>query len=278
MLHWCLSQVPRSATQIRVCAVHYLNTAPLVWGLLHGPQQGTVDLTFRSPAVCADALAAGQADVGLIPAVELLRLPVEAVPGVGITSDGPVRSILLVSKVAYSSIRTLAVDQSSRSSVALARIVLRERFDAAPRLVSRPPVLADMLAEADAALVIGDPALRIEPASLPYSVLDLGAEWTTLTGLPMVFAVWATRHKQEIGYLSNLFLSSYEYGRDALPEIVRQEAPKRSVTEQAAREYLTRYIRFPLGPREQAGLAMFLERARQLAPLPLPQAEEAVVL
>ncbi|MDQ6699508.1 MAG: ABC transporter substrate-binding protein, partial [Acidobacteriota bacterium] len=109
---------------LRVCAVQYLNTAPLVWGMLHGPQRGRFDLSFETPSKCADAVAAGAADIGIIPSIELERQDLTIVPGLGIASVGAVRSILLISKAPASEIRILAADVSSRTSVALSRIIL----------------------------------------------------------------------------------------------------------------------------------------------------------
>ena len=160
--------------RLKVCAVSYLNTVPLVWGMLHGRQKGLFDLLFRVPAECADLLAAREVDVGILPCFELLRQDLGTVPGVGIACRGPVRSILLISKCPLGQIRTLAGDSSSRTSVALARILLERRYGAVPRVIPFAPDLTAMLDAADAALVIGDPALRIDPAGLPYEVEGLG--------------------------------------------------------------------------------------------------------
>jgi predicted solute-binding protein len=118
-----------------------------------------------------------------------------------------------------------------------------------------------MLGEADAALVIGDPALRLDPATLPFETLDLGAEWTTMTGLPMVFAVWSARKELIQQKYEQAFIDSCRYGLQHIDEIVRAEAPIRGVTEELAREYLTRHLVFELSERDYAGLNLFLERA-----------------
>ena len=123
----------------------------------------------------------------------MARQKLEYFRGTGIACHGPVRSILLISKVPFNRIRTLATDAASRTSVMLARVILAEKYGVEPKLISRPADLAAMLGEADAALLIGDPALRLDPATLPFETLDLGAEWTSMTGLPMVFAVWGGR-------------------------------------------------------------------------------------
>src|SRR5947207_225830 len=161
--------------------------------MLHGPQQGLFDLDFRVPAGCADALASGRADIGIVPTFELTRQDLEVIPGAGIACHSAVRSILLVSRCPAEEIRTLAADSSSRTSVQLARVILERRYGAEYVSIPHAPDLDAMLRVADAALIIGDPALRLNPALLPYEVHDLGAEWVEMTGLPMVFAVWASR-------------------------------------------------------------------------------------
>jgi chorismate dehydratase len=181
-----------------VCAVSYLNTVPLVWGLQHDSALSDIfDLRFAVPSACADQLASGEADIGIVPVIEMGRQRLDYFRGCGIASHGPVRSILLISKIPFSQIRTLATDSGSRTSVMLARIILTEKFGCDPKLISHTPDLPAMLGLADAALLIGDAALRVDPATLPLETLDLGEQWTNLTGLPMVFAVWAG-HKQHI--------------------------------------------------------------------------------
>ena len=247
---------------VKVCAVSYLNTSPLVWGLLHGDQRGAFDLTFRVPSECASAVAAGAADIGIIPAVELNRHDYGRVRGLGIASRGPVRSILLVSSKPFAEIATLAADTSSRTSVALASVILSRRYGAHPRVIARPPDLVRMLEDADAGLIIGDPALHLDPGALGDYVLDLGAEWTALTGLPMVFAIWAGRKEAITPEVEAVFQASYQFGRDRLDDIIRVEAAQRGIRPELAREYLTRRIVCELGPAEYEGLKLFLEYAR----------------
>ncbi|MCS6952963.1 MAG: menaquinone biosynthesis protein [Bryobacteraceae bacterium] len=264
-LQWILNPRTLPACRLRVCAVHYLNTMPLVWGMLHGGQRGLFDVEFASPAECADRLAEGRADVGLLPVVELLRQELKVIPGVGIACRGPVRSILLVSKQPFARIRTLAADSASRTSVTLARMVLWHRYGA--RLEVRPTAadLNRMLEEADAALLIGDPALCLPAEALPYRVLDLGQAWLDWTGLPMVFAVWAGRPECVTPELATPFLESCRFGRARLEEIVRREAAPRGIPEELARAYLSRHIVHELGPREYEGLERFLQAAREFA-------------
>lgn len=254
-----------------MCAVSYLNTVPLVWGLLHDPPlQEVFDLGFAVPSACADQLASGQADIGILPVIEMARQRLDFFRGSGIASFGPVRSILLISKVPFAEIRTLATDSGSRTSVMLARIILAEKFGAAPSLISLAPDLTAMLGVADAALLIGDAALHVDPASLPFQTLDLGQEWTALTGLPMVFAVWAGRKGSLRQSYGDALLASCRFGLSRIDEIVRHEAPRRALPESLVRAYLTRHILFELGEREYAGLDLFLRRAATFDPAVVP--------
>jgi predicted solute-binding protein len=247
---------------VKVCAVSYLNTSPLVWGMLHGNQRGAFDLDFRVPSQCAEQVSSGAADIGIIPSIELNRHDYGRVRGLGIASRGPVRSILLVSSKPFEKIETLAADISSRTSVALTRIILGRRYGAEPRVISQPPDLAGMLAAADAALIIGDPALHLDPDALEGRVLDLGAEWTEMTGLPMVFAIWAGRKESITPAVEAVFRGSYAFGRDHLEEIIRIESARRGIRPELAHEYLTRHIVCELGAAEYEGLELFLACVR----------------
>lgn len=247
----------------RVCAVSFFNTVPLVWGMLNGDQRGLFDLSFALPSECADRLADGRADIGIVPAIELIRQKLEIVRGAGIACRGPVRSILLISKAPFSQIRTLATDSSSRTSVQLARIVLSKKYGVEPDLLAHRPELEPMLEHCDAALIIGDPALVIEPAQLRYRSLDLGEEWTRMTGLPMVFAVWAARADSP-AQDPEPFLRSLRFGLEHLDEIVRQYHSRVGISADLAREYLTRHIAFELGEREYRGLSLFLKYGAEL--------------
>jgi chorismate dehydratase len=257
---------PESLEKPKVCAVSYLNTAPLVWGMLYGPQRDRFELEFRIPAACADQVACGAADIGIVPSFELTRQHLNILPGTGIACHGPVRSILLVSKYPASKIRRVAMDSSSRTSVQLARIVLAERYGVHPECISRPPDLDSMLQVADAALIIGDPALRIDPATLAYPTYDLGAEWTEMTGLPMVFAVWAGRREAVTPEIADAFRASCEYGLEHIHEIVALESARRHFAPALVYEYLTARIVHRLGPEDYRGLQRFLDMARKLNP------------
>ncbi len=225
--------------------------------MLHGPQRGCFELSFKVPSRCADAVAAGEADIGIIPSIELESQDLAIIPGLGIASYGPVRSILLISKTPASEIRILAADASSRTSVALTRVILADRYGAEPRVISQPPDLHAMLAIADAALIIGDPALHLNPEELPYHVYDLGNEWTQMTGLPMVFAVWAGRQSCLSPDVIEIFRDSYQYGKRHLDEILDREAVPHGFGRDLARRYLSEHIVYELGPEAYRGMELF---------------------
>ncbi len=229
--------------------------------MLHGPQRDTFDLEFRLPSGCADQLASGAADIGIVPSFELTRQDLEIIPGAGIACHGAVRSILLISSRPAGQIRSLALDSSSRTSVELVRLILRRRYGVAPQTVSHPPDLDAMLRIADAALIIGDPALRIDPTALPWHVYDLGAEWVQMTGLPMVFAVWAARKGIVNPELVAAFQESCRYGLECMEEIVAGESAARGFSPDLVRQYLTCNIVHQLGPRDYQGMELFLDYA-----------------
>lgn len=250
-----------------MCAVSYLNTVPLVWGLLHSSDQAlrsVFDVRFALPSICADQLRSGEADIGIVPVIEMARQGLDYFRGVGIACHGPVRTILLISKVPFEKIRTLATDAGSRSSVMLSRVILAEKYGAAPKLISRPPDLPSMLAEADAALIIGDAALQLDPEKLPFETLDLGQVWNEMTGLPMVFAVWSGRKEVMQPRFEQAFLDSCRYGLDHMDDIVAAEAPSRGFAPELVRTYLTKHIVFELGPRDLEGLQLYLKHALAL--------------
>jgi chorismate dehydratase len=229
--------------------------------MLYGEQKDLFELTYCVPSECADRVERGLADIGIVPAIELARQDLEVIRGAGIACRGPVRSILLISKTPLSRIRTLAADSSSRTSVVLARILLAECHGAEPKVVLMPPGLDPMLEAADAALIIGDPALRIDPASLPYFVSDLGEQWSVLTGMPMVFAVWAGPRRAIQPWMEQAFAGSCRFGLEHLEDIVAQECARRGISAELARQYLTRHIVSELAEREYQGLELFLQYA-----------------
>jgi chorismate dehydratase len=255
-----------------------LNTVPLVWGLQHAPEshstgpalRDTFDLRFALPSECADQLASGQADIGIVPVIEMARQGLDYFPGTGIACHGPVRSILLVSKVPFREIRTLVTDSGSRTSAMLAQVILAEKFGVKPRVFSHPADLVKMLGQADVALLIGDAALRIDPPTLPFETLDLGAEWVALTGLPMVFAVWAGRTEVIREPYGRIFLESCRYGLAHMDDIVRAEAPARQFSEDLVRQYLTHHIVFELGEKDYEGMRLYIQHALRLDRVMIP--------
>ena len=236
----------------------------------HGEQREIFDLRFALPSVCADQLASGEADIGIVPAIEMERQHLEYFRGTGIACHGAVRSILLISKTPMREIRILATDSGSRTSVMLSRVILEEKFGVHPELISRPADLPSMLGEADAALLIGDAALRVDPAKLPFETLDLGEEWVALTGLPMVFAVWSGRKEMMEERYARAFVDSCRYGLAHLDEIVRAESAARNFPPELVRKYLTEHIVFELGERDYQGLELYLHRAAKLERQAMP--------
>src|SRR5204863_1227686 len=161
LLYWNLSVSPRTVTKLRISIVQYLNTAPLVWGFTNGPLHRKYDLSFTVPSQCAEDLRAGRADVAIIPAIEYQRIPGLAIlPDMAIASKNQVRSLLIVSRKPIEQVKTFALDSSSRSTQVLTRILCAEKWRMAPQFSEALPDLPEMLQHADAALIIGDPALR----------------------------------------------------------------------------------------------------------------------
>src|SRR6266851_4058110 len=175
----------------RIAASSYLNTAPLVWSFLHGSQRNAVELfTDTAPARCADMLASGEVDAALVPVIEYQRITdVEIIPDVCVGSRSAVRSVVLATKRNnLKKVTRVALDDSSRTSVALVKIIFREFLGFEPEWITSPPELKSMLMHADAALIIGDPAMRIPRDKL--RVFDLATLWHEFTGLGFVFAMW----------------------------------------------------------------------------------------
>ncbi|MBI3209010.1 MAG: menaquinone biosynthesis protein [Candidatus Solibacter usitatus] len=249
-----------------VSAVSYLNTTPLIWGFEKTDLGRQIRLEYDLPAVCADRVRDGLSDIGILPVIEIERQGLEWLPGTGIACRGAVRSILLISKKPLGQVQSLALDSGSRTSVMLARILLAERYGSAPSCHNMPADLPTMLAAADAALVIGDPALRLDPESLrrQYEVLDLGEEWARYTGLPMIFALWAGKSDHLRAGMQELFAASCRYGLEHIDDIVASEAPARGIPLELARKYLSRHIVSELVERDYQGMREYLRLAREL--------------
>ena len=180
--------------KLKVGIVDFLNSRPLAWGFLRGELEDRFDAVYLPPAGVADLLAAGEIDAGMVPSIEILRIPdLEILPGPCIAATREVRSVLLLSRVPFSAVETVAADVNSRTSQSLVQILLADVFGVDARLTPTAPDPAGVPVGFDAALVIGDPALRVERDG--FHVIDLAAAWRELTGLPFVFAVWAVRSR-----------------------------------------------------------------------------------
>jgi chorismate dehydratase len=249
-------------TTLRVGAVNYLNTKPLIERLTDFAPN--IELSLDLPSRLADQLAAGELDVGLIPVVEFFRgAGYSFVPNVAIGSRGPVLSVTLFSKVPWEQIRTVALDEGSRTSAALTQILLRKRYGVRSLVQPLPnDASADNLTT-DAVLLIGDRAMR---ACLPgyRFAYDLGEEWTAWTGLPMVFAVWAVRGGVELGEAEAAFHKAKEYGLANAGAIAQREAAALGLDPGFCRRYLSNILRYDLGAAELAGMRKFRELAEEL--------------
>ena len=261
-------------TQVRIGIVHYLNSWPLAWSFLRGDAPGWATPVYLPPAAVADGLADGTLDVGLVPSAELQRIPgLAVVPGLCIASQHEVKSVLLVSKVPTDRIRRVALDESSRTSAVLVQLLLAERFGVRPEVAPFRPDLAAMLATADAALLIGDPALRVDRTGL--FVVDLAAEWRALTGLPFVFAVWAVAPAAATAAgasrLPVLLAGSLAAAEGDLDRLVATAADQLGIDAAEVRTYLTEHLSYRLGAPERASLEEFFRRAHDHGLLPAPR-------
>ncbi len=247
---------------VRVGAVEYLNTKPLIFDL--ESLAPNIELVLEVPSRLADMLASGRLDVALIPVIEYFRSGTYTiVPDISIASRGPVPSVTLFSRVPWAGIRRVALDEGSRTSAALCQILLQRKHGITPEAVPLPVNRAAEEADADAVLLIGDRAMR---ACLPgfAHAYDLGQEWHDWTGLPFVYAVWAVRAGVELGTVETALIEAKRRGCARIGEIAHQEAPKLGLDAGFCRRYLANIIHFDLGPREQAGLHHFYILACEL--------------
>ena len=252
---------------IRVGSVQYLNARPLVHGL--AARTDLFALRFDVPAKCAALLHDGSFDLGLIPTIEYLRRPdYHVVPGIGVISTGPVASVALFTKRPATAIRSIAIDSSSRTAVALLRILCAQWFDIEPKFVKMHPDLPAMLKRCDAALLIGDTALFTEHATTDLDKIDLGEEWTAMTSLPFVWAFWTGRPN----VVDAPHLEALEAARDAgvaaIDAIAAEFGPDDEDQVELARTYLRENVQFTLTDRELAGLRKFFSEALDLGVVP----------
>jgi len=276
--------------RLRISAISYLNAAPLMWDFEQGEAGRDFDISYTLPSDCARALQAGNADIGIIPAAAYAEVPgLTVLPGVAIASRRPVRSILLVSHLPLEKIRTVALDTSSMTSVALTRVLFEKWLGGGRRFTSMAPDIQKMLASHDAGLVIGDPALQIDRSR--YLTLDLAEEWIRYTGKPFVFAFWAVRqdalHEGTPAQdLASVFQQSRDHGLEpgSLDQMSREWAPRLSLTESGVRSYLTENIYYHLDAGCLEGLQLFYRYAAEIGALPaapeidfLPAANAVIV-
>lgn len=248
---------------VRLGAVGYLNARPLTWALDRDPQRWRV--RYDLPSVCAALLQGREIDLGLVPSIEYLQADdYRMVPGVAIGSRGAVASVALYTRRRIREIRALALDTSSRTSVALIKVLCHHHFHINPEFVSQPPDLNTMTRQQDAALIIGDPALEADHAALGLEKIDLGVEWTRMTGLPFVYAAWTGR-SGAIGDSDIRGLQEAgEEGVRATEAIAAEYARGDAAAASRARVYLRDNVKYGFGPEEIAGLQLFLDYAAEL--------------
>lgn len=251
---------------IRVGAVNYLNTKPLIERLTEFAPN--VELSLDLPSRLADQLAAGELDVGLIPVVDYFRGPnYSYIPNIAIGSKGPVLSVTLFSRVPWPEIRSVALDEGSRTSAALTQILLRQRCNIRPRVEPLPIDAPAEAADTDAVLLIGDRAMQSCLPGHPFAY-DLGQEWADWTGLPMVFAVWAVREGVDLGDAEAAFRRAKDHGLATAGVIAQREAAALGLDPGYCRRYFTNILHYDLGPRELAGLHRYYTLAADLGLAP----------
>ncbi|KQV24100.1 MULTISPECIES: menaquinone biosynthetic enzyme MqnA/MqnD family protein [unclassified Kitasatospora] len=262
-----------AAVRPRVGHIQFLNCLPLYWGLARTGNLLDLDLTKDTPEKLSDQLVRGALDIGPITCVEYLRNADKLVvlPDIAVGSDGPVMSCVIVSKLPLAELdgRRVALGSTSRTSVRLARLLLEQREGVRPEYFTAPPDLDAMLAEADAAVLIGDPALRASLEQAPQqglAVHDLGAMWKDWTGLPFVFAVWAARRDyaerspETVAAVHRAFLESRDLSLAEAGQVAAQAARWESFDAPVLERYFSQALDFSLGERQLAGIAEFARR------------------
>ncbi|MFN0195755.1 MAG: menaquinone biosynthetic enzyme MqnA/MqnD family protein [Planctomycetaceae bacterium] len=240
---------------LRIGAVSYLNSKPLIEGL--SELLPDADLILDYPSRLADDLSAGLLDVALIPSIEVFRnRSLEVISNACVAARGPVLSVKLYSRVPWGEIDTLALDEGSRTSAALARIMLAERFGVHPQCVSLPVESEISSAQTDAVLLIGDRAMQKAPREF-LATWDLGEEWMTWTGLPFVFALWAARTGEDLTRVEDGLQLARDRGVQSTDEIAQREAPLLGISAELATTYLNENLHFRMGDAERSGLRLF---------------------
>ncbi|HXY16058.1 MAG TPA: menaquinone biosynthesis protein [Terriglobales bacterium] len=259
---------------LRVSAISYLNTAPLMWDFEHGSVGAAFEVSYTIPSQCAASLRNGSADIGIIPAAAYTSIPdLLILPGVAIASRRSVRSILLVSKVPLEEIQTVALDNSSLTSVALLKVLFAKWWGSGRIFTPMDPEIDQMLPQNDAGLLIGDPALMVDRSR--YVCYDLAEEWVRLTGKSFVFAFWAIRKDalKEVPPdvdLAAVFQQARDHG--LLPyniaQIARDWSPRLGLTRAEIKTYLTENIHYYLDPSCIEGMNLFFRYAFECGALP----------
>jgi chorismate dehydratase len=258
--------------RLRISTISFLNTVPLMWDFEHGSAGADFDISYTVPSACAAELQAGTADIGIIPAAAYVQIPdLAVVPGVAIAARRAVRSILLVSKAPLEKVRTVALDTSSMTSVALTKVLFERWLGAGRSFTSMAPDVDTMLHAHDACLVIGDTALKVDRSR--YLVLDLAEEWIRFTGKPFVFAFWAVR-RAALGEtsvdLAAIFQKSRDHGLHAenVDLIAREWSSRLELSEVELRSYLSENIHYQLDTGCLEGLQLFYRYAAECGALP----------
>lgn len=260
--------------RLRISAISYLNTAPLMWDFEHGDAGRHFEISYTLPSLCARDLADGRADIGIIPAAAYAQIPgLQILPDVAIASRRAVRSILLVSQIPVELVRTVALDTSSMTSVALAKILFEKWLGGGRTFTSMEPDIEKMLEQCDAGLLIGDPALQVDRQK--YHTLDLAEEWIRYTGKPFVFAFWAVREDalKEVDPaldLAAIFRESRDHGLQpgSLELIEREWVTRVGLTPDGVRSYLTENIHYRLDHGCLDGLRLFYRYAAEIGAFP----------
>jgi chorismate dehydratase len=249
----------RTMARVRIGAVVYTNAKPLVRCL--GEFVPEAEVVCDVPSRLADGIAAGSLDVALIPSIEHFRIGgTTIVSDACIACEGPVRSVRLFSRVRLDAIQSLALDEGSRTSAAMVRIMLTERFGVSPRLHPLPIGVGADHAAADAVLLIGDRGIQPPSGRFPR-MWDLGEEWTRWTGLPFVFAMWVARPHVDLDDLDRRLAEARDRGTTQLVAIAREDAPLLGISQAECLEWLRDHLVFRLGPRQRLGLERFRELA-----------------
>ncbi len=255
--------------RLRVGAVTYLNAKPLYHRLEEFAPRARLVMDY--PSVLAERLGRGDLDLALIPSVEYLRgaaAGYQIVPGFAIAARGPVRSVKLFARVPFGQVKRLALDEGSRTSQVLAQIWLAEAHGVRPDAIESLPMGASALeSTADAVLVIGDRAMKV-PEGPFREVVDLGAAWLGLTGLPFVFALWVARPGVDLGRLPEALARCRADGLARAEELAAWHGPRLGLDHRICVEYLTRVLSYDLGDREVAGLRLFARKAAALGLAP----------